>query len=182
MQPSATLIESFAVHPARNEKFLAWRHAYGEAIGEAPGHCETTGLEQPAGLNHLVSRFESDAALKAWISSEAYRAMVRESAAFSARLVQHGTGNAQSFAIPSDATARKWKRFVVVWASVLPILLVLNTAVRTLLPGLPPLVQLCVTSPILTALLTWVVLPRVQRWSSYWTLQGGDGKLRRHPD
>jgi len=182
MHDSATLIESHAVHPARTDRFAGWRSTYLEAIGSAPGHCETTVLEQPSAIHHIVSRFETPAAMQAWTGSEGYRRLTEQRDAFTATLVQHGTGTALCFEVPSEATARKWKRFLVTWCAVLPILLALNTSVRTLLPGLPPLVQLCLTSPILTALLTWVVLPRVQRWSNYWLLQNRHGRLSKHPD
>ena len=182
MHNPATLVESHAVHPARSEAFDRWHGAYAEAIAAAPGHCETTALDQPSGINHIVSRFETPAALQAWTGSDTYHRLSQERDAFTATLVQHGTGTALRFEVPSEATARKWKRFVVTWCAVLPILLLLNTGVRTLLPGLPPLLQLCLTSPILTALLTWVVLPRIQRWSNYWLLQDRHGNLRKHPD
>lgn len=182
MNQTATLVESRAVHPTRGKSFHQWTKDYLHAIEQAPGHGGTMRLEQSGGLNHLVSQFENEAALDGWRRSDVYRKLREDSAPFSAGLAQHGSGKELCFAIPSESTARKWKRFLVVWGCVLPILLVLNTTVRTLLPGLPPLVQLCITSPILTALLTWVVLPRIQRWSSYWMLQGADGKLRREPD
>ena len=182
MQNPATLVESLAIHPARTDQFDNWVQAYLEALNQAGGHGGTLRLEQAAGLHHFVSRFNSEADLNAWRRSAVYRKLCEERMQCSAGLVQHGTGTALCFALPSEATARKWKRFLIVWASVLPVLLVLNTSVRTVLPGLPPIVQLCITSPILTALLTWVILPRIQRWSSYWMLQGSDGKLQRRPD
>ncbi|UYY59607.1 hypothetical protein [Sphingomonas sp. S2-65] len=182
MHDPATLVESHAIHPTRTDRFVAWRDAYVDAIGAAPGHRATTEMEQPGGLNHLFSWFETAADLDAWTKSDSYRRLSEARDAFTATLVQRGTGSALRFEVPSEATARKWKRFLVTWCAVLPILLALNTAVRTLFPGLPPLVQLCVTSPILTALLTWVVLPRIQRWSSYWLLQDRHGRLSKHPD
>lgn len=182
MQTPATLVESFAIHPARTEQFDRWVESYLEALERAEGHGGTLRLEQASAIHHFISSFQSQADLDAWRRSETYRKLCEERRPCSAALVQHGSGAALCFTVPSEATARKWKRFLIVWASVLPVLLVLNTSVRTMLPGLPPIVQLCITSPILTALLTWVILPRVQRWSSYWMLQGSDGKLQRDPD
>ncbi|WP_298811203.1 hypothetical protein [uncultured Sphingomonas sp.] len=60
----------------------------------------------------------------------------------------------------------------------LPVLLIVSTIVRALLPTLPSPVQIIVSSLLLTSLLQWVILPRVQRAARAWMLKDARGALR----
>lgn len=181
MSEAVTLIESFALRARGERPFPDWAERFGAALARAPGHVETVRLDQIEGLHHLVSRFRSSADADAWHASAEYQALIGESEGWSVRLRQRHAGPAPAFDIPSEAAARKWKRFLVTVAGVFPTLLILNTSVRTLLHGWPPLALLAITSPLLTATLTWVINPRVQRWSRFWMLEDADGKLRKKP-
>jgi antibiotic biosynthesis monooxygenase (ABM) superfamily enzyme len=81
--------------------------------------------------------------------------------------------------LPSEQAAPKWKTFIATWAAVLPLLLVLNALVG-LLP-LPKLVRLPLSSVLLTASLTWFVLPFVRRRVRPWLLADDEG-IRKEPD
>lgn len=175
----AILVESRVVRAGRQAEFARWAERQARALAEAPGHLDTLRLDQAGGLSHGIARFEDADALRAWRRSAPARALAEEAALSSVGLVQEAAGPDVRLDVPSEAAALKWKRFVVTWAAVFPILLVLNTMVRALLPGWPPLAYLAITSPLLTAILQWLVLPRLQRWARYWMLRDADGRLRR---
>ena len=179
--PNVTLVESRVVRAGKEQDFARWAERHLAALAETDGHCETVRLEQTGGLHHCVTRFRDESAFRAWRESPMARGLAEEAEPLSAAMHQQGTGSDLRFALPSDAAQRKWKRFITTWAAVLPVLLLLSTLVRWLVPDWPAPAQLLVTSPILTAILQWLILPRVQRWSRIWMLQDADGKLRREP-
>ena len=90
---------------------------------------------------------------------------------------QSGEGADIRFDLPGEADAAKWKRFLMTWAAVFPVLLALNAAVG--LTNLPQVARLAITSPLLTALLTWLILPKVTRWLKPWVLSDAEGKPRK---
>lgn len=81
--------------------------------------------------------------------------------------------------LPSETAVPKWKTFLATWTSVFPILLLLNTIVNALPVQMPMPIQLAGTSLILTATLTWIILPQVKKLLRPWLLAAADGGLRR---
>ena len=61
-------------------------------------------------------------------------------------------------------------------AKVVPVLPIVSMASRTLLPFLPSVLQLVASLLVLTSLLQWVILPRVQRAARARTLRAGCGQ------
>jgi antibiotic biosynthesis monooxygenase (ABM) superfamily enzyme len=61
---------------------------------------------------------------------------------------------------------------VLTWAAAYPTLLVVNLVLNAALPELPHAVLLLITSGILVTLLTWVILPRLNRRARPWLLRG----------
>jgi uncharacterized protein len=179
--PAATLVESRVIRAGREADFARWADAQAAALAAAPGHQGTVRLEQADGLFHLIARFHDEAALRGFRDSPEAQALAAQADALSVALVQQGTGDDLRLTIPSEAAARKWKRFVTTLAAVFPVLLVLSTAVRSLVPHWPPPAQLLLSSPLLTATLQWLILPRLQRWSRLWTLRDAHGRLAREP-
>jgi antibiotic biosynthesis monooxygenase (ABM) superfamily enzyme len=176
---SATLLTSRLVRIGQEEAFAAWSDRYEAAARGADGYRGLVRLEQPDGLTHFVQRFADDDALQAWERSVVRRALSAEADAISAsRDQRHAEGDA-AIRLPSEQAAPKWKTFIATWAAVLPLLLVLNALVG-LLP-LPKLVRLPLSSVLLTASLTWFVLPFVRRRVRPWLLADDEG-IRKEPD
>lgn len=175
--PPGTVISSRAVRAGAEARFERWADHLQQAATDAPGYLGAMQLRQTQGLQHLVFRFASQAEAAAWRESEAFVRLGREADAFSAGRDQVHSGDPARFELPSDNAAVGWKRFVTTWLAVFPVLLAISTIMRSLLGGLPPALQLVPSSLILTAILQWVILPRLQRWSRAWLLKDSKGDL-----
>lgn len=182
MSLPATLVLSRVVRPGRLDRFRAWAVEVDRAAAAAPGHAGSVRLEQADGFHHLLQRFASDDDLARWRASPTFAALMRAAGDHSVGRTQAETGRQVGFALPSEASAHRWKSWLVTLVAVLPMLLAINTAVRHLLPHWPPLAQLAVSSPILTGVLSTVILPRVNRWSRFWQVQDAAGRVGKTRD
>jgi antibiotic biosynthesis monooxygenase (ABM) superfamily enzyme len=174
----ATLVLSRAVRPGKADAFARWIDELSAAARAADGFAGIVRLGQTDALQHLLLRFEDDATLARFRASAGYRALAEHGDELTVGIDQVATGRDVDIELPSDASASPWKRFIVTWLSVLPVLLLVSTVVRTLLPALPPPVQIIISSLLLTSLLQWVILPRVQRAARAWMLKDAGGALR----
>ncbi len=177
-----TLVLSRVVRPGRLDRFRAWATDLDRAAAAAPGHDATVRLEQADGFHHLLYRFAAEADLVHWQASPSYDALMQAGDAYSVGRAQADAGRHASFALPSEASARKWKTWVVTLIAVLPVLLAISAAVRRLVPGWPPIAQTALSSPILTAILSAIILPRVNRWSRFWQVQDAAGRIAKSRD
>lgn len=173
-----TLVVTRIVSSGRSDDHDRWAEAVDRALGEAPGHVSTARLEQDGGVVHRVTRFASAADLAAWDRSDVGSRLKAEGADFSNVRRQEARGPVATFRLPGENSGSKWKKWLLTWVAVFPVLLALNALV-SLIPGLPSLARLAITSPILTALLTWFILPRVTRWAKPWVLGDSDGRPRK---
>ena len=173
-----TIIVSRALHASTEARFEIWASRLNDVAAAANGYLSVLHLGQTNELQHLVYQFRNEGDAQAWYDSTGFRQLASEADGFSVGLEQLSAGNRVRFDLPSDASEAKWKRFVATWLAVLPMLLAVTSVMRWLLHGWPPALQLIPSSLILTAMLQWIVLPRVQRWGRYWLLEGANGKLR----
>lgn len=174
---AAASVASHIVKAGEVDTFEAWADRLDSAAADQPGFVGTMRLEQTGGVIHLVQRFDRRAQLDAWQATSAYRALAAEADRFSSARQQIGQGRDMRVSLPGEADATKWKKFLMTWVAVFPVLLALNLAIG--LTGLPQVARLAITSPILTALLTWAILPRITRWLKPWVLTDGDGRPRK---
>lgn len=182
MPAPATFIASHIVRPGHLDQFRAWAAEFDRAAAQAGGHRGGIRLEQAGGFHHLIHRFATAENLDAWLASPAYRSLREAGEAHAVARAQHEAGDQVGFALPSEASAPKWKAWLVTWLSVLPVILLVSSAIRWLSPDLPPLAQAALSSLILTATLTWLILPRVNRWSRFWQVRNTSGKVRKGSD
>lgn len=176
-----TLVTSRLVRAGHQTEFTGWADRFDHAVGNMPGARGTLRLDQPAGLHHFIHRFDSEAALARWRDSTDYRSLTAEADAYSVGCAQVTTGEHRQAQLPSEATAPKWKTWLATWATVFPLLLLLNMAVRSVGADLPQPVQLGLTSLIMTAALIWYILPKVRKLLRPWLFGDERGGLRRDP-
>lgn len=169
------------MRPGREKDYRSWVEQVLAAAQAHAGFVSAVRLGQAGGLHHLVLQFADPAAARDWRGQDRYVALARQADGFSVGLDQHDDGTVAAFDLPSEAAARKWKTAIVTWIGVVPTLLVVSGAIGWAFPGLPRIVQQILSSVLLTATLTWVILPRVRSWSRFWMLQDGDGALRKTP-
>lgn len=178
---TATLIISRVMRPGREEEYAPWVDRVTSSAMADGGVVATTRLDQAGGIHHLLLYFRDPAALRQW-KQGAYASLAKHALTFSVGLDQEQAGASTRFTLPSEAAAKKWKTALVTWLGVVPALLVFSALIGWVAPSLPRPVQQILSSILLTAALTWVILPRVRSWSRFWMLQDSDGTLRRHPD
>ncbi len=175
---TATIITSRAIRAGHEQEFERWVEELNRYARAAPGYRAALRLGQTAGFQHLLFRFDDRAAAETWHDEPTMRAHIATADRFSTSLRQLEVGDGVTFDLPSDASASKWKRFVTTWLTVFPILLVISMVVRTVLKGAPLPLQLLPSSLLLTATLQWIILPRLQRYTRFWLLQDGSGRLQ----
>jgi uncharacterized protein len=179
MTDPATMVATRVVPVDATDDFRRWAEAMERSLLAVEGGQGTVRLEQAGGIVHLVHRFADQAALDRWTASADYRRLLADGERFAVERRQHASGPAVTFSIPAESAASKPKTFILTWVTVFPLLLLVSTAIRAIAGGLPQPVQLVITSLIMVATLTWVILPRVQRRLRPWTLADADGQARR---
>lgn len=147
----ATLVISCAVRPGKSAAFARWVDDVGTAAKTADGIAGIVRLGQSDALQHLLLRFESEDALARFRAGHDYQALAARGDTLTVGVDQVATGRDVDVELPSDADASPWKRFVVTWLSVVPVLLIVSTVVRTLLPTTPPPLQIVASSLLLTS-------------------------------
>ena len=168
------------VRPGKEDEFVAWADDVDKAAARFPGHLAAVRLHAGQGLNHLIYQFDSPEHLRAWEQSEERRELVRRADRLSDERRTVSGGRHSWFTVPGE-TAPRWKTFLVTWLAVYPTLLVISTAVKLAVPGLPQPAALAISSATLTALLTWVILPRVNRQARPWLLRGAQPEPAERP-
>jgi antibiotic biosynthesis monooxygenase (ABM) superfamily enzyme len=175
---TATIVTSRDIRAGHEQDFERWVEELNRHARAAPGYRAAIRLGQTAGFQHLLFRFDDRAAADSWHDNPKMRAHVAIADRFSTALRQLEVGDGVTFDLPSDASASKWKRFVTTWLTVFPVLLVISMLVRTALKDAPLPLQLLPSSLLLTATLQWLILPRLQRYTRFWVLQDGSGRLQ----
>jgi len=175
----ATMVATRVVPAADEDAFARWADGMAHAAAAAPGCCGSIRLKQAGGLVHLIYRFADADALECWRHSSGFRTAMAEGERFPVELRQCANGPKVELTIPAESSASTIKSAALTWVTVFPVLLLVSTTVRSLAGGLPQPLQLLISSLIMVGILSWIILPRVQRWLRPWTLADADGKPRR---
>jgi len=159
------------VAPGREADFEEFSAALTRAATAYPGFLGA-GMLRPGHVGepwHVVFRFASTAQLRAWEDS-AERAALLGGAE---DLVHHTnvhrvTGLETWFALPSRTAPAppRWKMFLVSLAGIYALQLILNLALAPLELPLP--LRVALVAIAVTALMTWLVMPRAARLLEDW--------------
>lgn len=178
-----TVVATRVVAADQQDAFEDWLGRLREALRAQPGWLDgPVVLEQATGLVHLLTRFDSRRAFDDWEASDAFRDLKEGVERFSIGRREVASGVRPSFALPSDATAPKWKHALLTWVTVFPLLLALSYLSQATIASWPRPLSLALTSMIMTALLTWLILPFITRRTRTWAMQAEDGRVRRAGD
>jgi hypothetical protein len=179
-QPAA-LITTRLIKEGREDEFARWAERLDDAALREADVAGVVRLEQPSGLVYAVHRFRNPADARRWRDAPARRALEEEAEAFSSGCSQLEQGRRVQVRVPSETAIPKWKTWIATWLAVFPLLLALNGLVALLPFKLPQPIELAVTSLVMTATLTWLILPRIRKLLRPWLLAGDDGGLRKDP-
>ncbi|HEX8388117.1 MAG TPA: hypothetical protein VF636_03785 [Sphingomonas sp.] len=175
----AALIASRLVKAGHQDEFERWADRLLAAVRRSPGHSSTARLDQIGGLTHFVHLFDGRDAIERWTGSAERRGLIGEAEDFTVGVREIVDGPEIRSRLPSESATPKWKLWIATWSTVFPLLLTLN-AIMTALPfEMPEPVQLALTSLIMTAVLTWFVIPQLRKLLRPWLLGDEDGALRR---
>lgn len=178
-----TVVSTRVITAGQEGAFEQWLTTVRAALHAQPDRAgDAVVLEQPGGIVHLLYRFADEGASAAWLESERYRRLEAGADVFSIHRQQQRSGPDPRLTLPSEASAPKWKRALMTWAIVFPLLLVLSYATQAALASWPKPVTLALSSMVMTALLTWVILPFITRRLQTWAMRAGDGRVRKAGD
>ncbi len=176
-EQGVTVVVTRVVRPGKDAEFAEWAEESNATVARFEGHLATVRLHDDQGLHHLVYLFDTVGHLRAWEDSDDRAELIRRGNRLSEQRRTISDGLNSWFTVP--ATSTSWKSFVLTWAAVYPILLVLASLVAWLAPGLPQPLQLAISSITLTALLTWVILPRLNHKARPWLFRGAQPTTKR---
>jgi antibiotic biosynthesis monooxygenase (ABM) superfamily enzyme len=169
-----TVVVTRVVRPGKERAFAAWADEVDAAAAEFPGHLGGVRLHDEQGLNQLVYRFDTPEHLAAWEKSARRRELIRRGDQLSERQRTTNRDQIAWFNVPGSDTSPRWKTFLLTWIAVYPLLLLLATGLQLLAPGLPQPLVLLINSLVLTAFLTWILMPRLKHWTRPWLLRGAE--------
>lgn len=154
-------------HEREFEEFLAHLRS---VFADAPGHLNLMVIEpRPPSLEYaIVYQFDSQAALLAWEASPERAAAIARSAPLTENPPQERllTGMETWFPAPTGGIVRppaRWKMWLLSACGIYPIITLTTMAAGPLLMPLPPPARFAVVTPVLSALMTWAVMPVLTR-------------------
>lgn len=159
------------VAPGREADFEAWSDRLTAAAAEFPGYLGA-GLLRPSHVGepwHVVFRFDTADHLQGWEASAERAALLTAGQELVRSTdVQRVSGLETWFALPGRTAPAppKWKMFVVSVCGIFTLQLLLNLALAPV--GLVLVVRVLVIAVAVTALMTWLVMPRAARVLQDW--------------
>ncbi|WP_206313332.1 hypothetical protein [Streptomyces coryli] len=126
-------------------------------------------------------QFETPGHLRAWEDSQVRHDLLRRVERISEERRITVPGMNSWFTVTGGSFRQRAKTFLLTWAAAYPTLLVLSLSIQAVAPGLPRPVSLAATSGVLTALLTWLILPRLTRRTRPWLLRGSRPRPAERP-
>lgn len=161
------------VAPGREGEFEDWSAALTQAAAVRPGFLGA-GLLRPGHVGeawHVVFRFATAADLAAWESSPERAAILAAGESLVHATASHRVSGLETwFALPGRTAPAppRWKMFLVSAAAIYLLNIVLNGVYGELIAAWPTVVRVALFSVPVTALMTWVVMPRAARMLASW--------------
>lgn len=167
-QEPVTVTVARRVAPGREHEFEDW---YDGIIGAASRYTGFlgAGILRPNDVGqdwHVVYRFADRQALERWEASPERAEWLRRADDFVEETgVQRVSGLETWFAMPGRTAPapHRWKMALVTVTAIVPLVLLMNLFVLPLLEDWPLVLRTVVFAATLTALMTWVVMPRMTR-------------------
>lgn len=161
-----TVTVARTVAPGREEEFEDWAERLNTAASRFTGFLGA-GLLRPGAVGepwHVVYRFDTPAHLAAWERSSARQEHLAAGEDLMRTTGTHKVSGLETwFAVPGRTAPAppRWKMFLVSLAGIYGLQLVLYAIFGGATTGWPLPLRLGVFVPVVTALMTWVVMPRL---------------------
>jgi len=168
-----TVLVARSVRPGMEVEFEDWADELTRAASGFPGFLGA-GLLRPGHVGenwHVVYRFATPDALAAWESSSTRAELLAQGErVMSTGKVRHVSGLETWFEVPGRTAPAppRWKMFVVSAPAIFVLQLLLNLVLYLFDPGLWLTLRVALISFTVTALMTWLVQPRLARLLQNW--------------
>jgi antibiotic biosynthesis monooxygenase (ABM) superfamily enzyme len=134
-----------------------------------------TVVRPPAGdLEYvIVFRFDTEDHLRAWEASEQRRRLIKQSSTMAEEPPRERqlSGLETWFAVPGGQVRRPpppWKMWILSSIAIYPLITLISLVLGPMLSELSQAGRFAITTPILGALMTWLVMPLVSRLFKDW--------------
>jgi antibiotic biosynthesis monooxygenase (ABM) superfamily enzyme len=165
-----TVLATRTVREGHQTEFETFLRQLQDPFAAAPGHLGLTVIRPhpPDRQYALVYRFDNQGSLLAWQRSP-QRA---EAIACSARLTESSpherllTGMETWFTAPTGGIVRpppRWKMCLLSACGIYPLITLITVLAGPLLIRLPPPARFAIVTPVLSALMTWAIMPALTR-------------------
>ncbi|WP_405730962.1 antibiotic biosynthesis monooxygenase [Streptomyces sp. NBC_01537] len=189
-----TVTIAYRVAPGREAEFHSWATTLLSVIAQVPGYLGggilasgETGAEW-----HLIHRFDDDDNARAWEISAARTQLAARADQIAEETGRRGISGLKSWfdgpetpvaaPPPAPQPPPKWKLWFVNMSAVFPPVLIFNLTVIPYLSSVNPLLRTLALCLTVTAIVTWVLMPRLQRFLKKWLyppLQAFRGRHKR---
>ncbi|MFN6568377.1 antibiotic biosynthesis monooxygenase [Dendronalium sp. ChiSLP03b] len=170
-----TVVITQLVKPGCETAYEAWLKDITSVARTYFGHLGTNVIRPQPSVRPeyaLIFRFNSYENLKAWMTSRDREYWLTQARPLveSDPQVQQLSGLEAWFSLPGQPlkTPPRYKTALLTWAVVYVLINLLNTFLRPLLSSLPPLIASLIVTIIMVVLLTYVIMPRINRLFSSW--------------
>ena len=175
LEQPVTVLVTRRVKEGREQEFEAFLQRLREEAASYAGYQGVTIIPPPASSREyvIVYRFDSADHLRAWQTSPTRRSLIAESTNLAEAPPEEREllGTDGWFTVPGGRVVRppaRWKTYLLSLCAIYPILTVIAIVGQPLLAHLPLATRFAVITPVLTALMTWIMMPALSRIFARW--------------
>jgi antibiotic biosynthesis monooxygenase (ABM) superfamily enzyme len=183
---SITVTAKYRVAPGREMEFSSWAITLFRLAAEQPGYLGAGVLATGQSEWHIIYRFDGEEAARTWEDSFTWTHWGAQGALFTQETEEEQTPTFQSWfegpvrAMPPPPP--KWKLWCVNTSAVFPPVLMFNVIIIPYLSGVNFLIRTLALCVAVSAIVTWILMPRLQRLFKEWlypSIQSISGRHRR---
>jgi uncharacterized protein len=172
-----TVLVTRRVRAGQEQRFEAWLAELARVAARYAGHQGVTIVPPPPTAQDreyvIILRFDSEEHLHAWQNSAERQEMIAHSSALAEEPPRERelTGLESWFAVPGGQVRRApaaWKMWLLSSLAIYPLITLLSLVIGPFMADVPLAARFAITTPVLGALMTWLVMPRLSRLLSGW--------------
>ncbi|ACZ86232.1 hypothetical protein Aros01_04018 [Streptosporangium roseum] len=179
---TVTVVVSHSVRPGRERDYLRWQDKTRKAQERFPGFLGYEGFEPVAGIQErwvVMFRFDTRDHLDGWLASDTRRKLLDEGRHYfldyDVRTIRSAFSGWFGFGGETgQGPPPNWKQAMSVLLALYPTVMILNLTLSPALKAahLPGYLALFIGNVVSVALLTWLLMPLVNRIFASWLLPG----------
>ncbi|MGW1407107.1 antibiotic biosynthesis monooxygenase [Streptomyces sp. NPDC002403] len=185
-----TAVVSHDVRPGHERDFLRWQDRILKEQERQPGFMGSEMFEPVKGIQDrwvVAFRFDTRQHLEAWLDSDARRRLIEEGhdhfGSYDVRRIGSAFGGWFRFGSgPQEGVPPNWKQAMSVVLALYPTVMVLELTAGDWFKdlGVPGYIALFLSNVLSVSILTWLLMPLVNRALAFWLLPGRARSVRAH--